>query len=141
MAVETPYITGWSISAAQKYAASEGFDVEIVGSGTIVRDQSPAAGVKVENSRAKIILYTESNATPEMVTVPDLSGKTAVAANETLANRDLNIRIQGTNNYLSGTGAVAISQSHAPGTQVEKGTVITVTFRNKEDMDYTYPVS
>ncbi len=135
LAVETPYYVGWSVSAASKYAAEKGFEVEVVGGGSVVRDQSPATGVMVENSRAKIILYTESNASPEMVTVPDLLGKTAVAANETLANRDLNIRIQGTNNYLSGTGAVAISQSHAPGTQVEKGTVITVTFRNKDEAD------
>lgn len=135
MAVEAPYITGWSVSAATNYAAEAGFEVEVVGEGTIVRNQSPAAGVMVENSRAKIILYTETGATPTMVIVPDLLGKTAVAANETLANRDLNIRIEGTNNYLSGTGAVAISQSHAPGTEVEAGTVITVTFRNKDEAD------
>ena len=140
LAVETPYYVGWSVSAATKYANDQGFEVEVVGGGSVVRDQSPATGIKVEKSRAKIIFYTESNASPEMVTVPDLIGKTAVAANETLANRDLNIRIQGTNNYLSGTGAVAISQSHEPGTQVEKGTVITVTFRNKEDVDYSYPM-
>lgn len=141
LAVETPYYVGWSVSAASKYAADSGFEVEVVGGGSVVHAQSPAAGVEVERSRAKIILYTEANADPEMVIVPDLIGKTAVAANETLANRDLNIRIQGTNNYLSGTGAVAIEQSYAPGTQVAKGTVITVTFRNKEDMDYTYPIS
>lgn len=135
MAVETPYITGWSVSAAKSYAADAGFDVEVVGNGTVVRDQSPAAGVKVENSRAKIILYTESGASPNMVTVPDLLGKTAVAANETLANRDLNIRILGTNNYLSGTGAVAIAQDPPAGTEVEAGTVITVTFRNQDQSD------
>ena len=135
MAVETPYITEWSVSAAKNYAADAGFDVEIVGSGTLVRDQSPSAGVKVEKSRAKIILYTESGATPQMVTVPDLMGKTAVAANESLANRDLNIRIMGTNNYLSGTGAVAIAQDPPAGTQVEAGTVITVTFRNQDPSD------
>jgi hypothetical protein len=47
----------------------------------------------------------------------------------------LNIRIEGTNNYMSGSGAVAIRQSHAPGTQVERGTVITITFRNQEADD------
>lgn len=67
------------------------------------------------------------------MTVPDLTNLTAVAANATLANCRLNIRIQGTNNYLSGTGAVAIAQDIPAGTEVEIGTVITVTFRNKED--------
>ena len=135
MAVETPYITGWSVNAARKYAEEKGIEVEIMGEGTLVRDQSPAAGVKMEKSRAKMILYTEGNQSPALVTVPDLLGKTAVAANETLANRNLNIRIEGTNNYLSGTGAVAIEQSPAAGTQVEEGTVITVTFRNKDESD------
>lgn len=135
MALTVPTYIGWSASLARSYARELGFEVEIVGEGTYVRAQSPAAGVKVESARAKIILYTDSQAEHTMVTVPDLSGKTAVAANETLANRGLNIRIQGTNNYLSGTGAVAIAQDPAPGTQVEAGTVITVTFRNKDEME------
>ena len=63
------------------------------------------------------------------------AGKTAVAANEILANFGLNIRIAGTNNYMSGSGAVAIAQSHAPGSEVERGTVITVTFRNQDADD------
>ena len=69
------------------------------------------------------------------MTVPDVSGKSAVSANEILANHGLNIRIEGTNNYMSGSGAIAVAQSHAPGTQVERGTVITVTFRNQEEED------
>ena len=66
-----------------------------------------------------------------------LAGKTAVAANEMLANRNLNIRIAGTNNYLSGSGAVAIAQNIPAGTQVEPGTVITVTFRNLDEEDWS----
>ena len=135
MALTVPTYIGWSASLARSYAQELGFEVEIVGEGTYVRAQSPAAGVKVESARARIILYTDSKTEHTMVTVPDLSGKTAVAANETLANRGLNIRIQGTNNYLSGTGAVAIAQDPAPGTQVEAGTVITVTFRNKDETE------
>jgi beta-lactam-binding protein with PASTA domain len=89
----------------------------------------------MEGHNAKIILYTDSQPEKTLVTVPDLSGKTAVSANQILANYGLNIRIAGTNNYMSGSGAVAVAQSHAPGTQVEKGTVITVTFRNQDADD------
>ena len=135
MAVKTPYITGWSVNSAKNYAADLGIEVEVVGNGTLVRDQSPSAGEIMESERAKIILYTDAGLTPGTVTVPDVLGKTAVAANEILANRDLNIRIEGTNNYLSGVGAVAISQSPAAGEQVEEGTVITVTFRNRDESD------
>ena len=89
----------------------------------------------MESQNAKIILYTDEEPEKPMVTVPDLLGKTAVSANEMLATRGLNIRIEGTNNYMSGSGAVAISQSHGAGAQVERGTVITVTFRNQDADD------
>ncbi|MBQ4112494.1 MAG: PASTA domain-containing protein, partial [Clostridia bacterium] len=112
-----------------------GFEVEIVGNGSIVRSQSPAPHTNLESHNAKIVLYTESDMEKTTVTVPDLSGKTAVSANEILANYGLNIRIAGTNNYMSGSGAVAVAQSHAPGSEVERGTVITVTFRNQDADD------
>ena len=137
MALTVPNVVTWSSGMARSYAADMGFEVEIIGNGSVVRAQSPAGGAKVESSHAKLILYTDSYADRVLVTVPDLSGMTAVAANETLASRGLNIRIEGTNNYLSGTGAVAISQSPAAGTEVEQGTVVTVTFRNKDDNDLT----
>ena len=133
MACTVPDVEYWSVSAAQSYAIESGFTVEVVGDGSVVYGQSPAAGVKVESARARLILYTERNAEHPTVTVPDLTGKTAAAANETLAGRRLNIRIQGTNNYLSGTGAVAIAQDPPAGTEAEIGTVVTVTFRSKED--------
>ncbi len=132
MALETPSLVGWYATVAQSTAENLDFRVEIVGEGSVVRAQSPAPGTTVESANAKIILYTDRDPEKTPVTVPDLLGKTAVTANELLANHNLNIRIEGTNNYLSGSGAVAIAQSHAPGTQVEPGTVITVTFRNSE---------
>ncbi len=137
LAIETPTVLYWSTSVAEEFAKTVGFDVEIVGDGNLVVGQSPAAGVKVEPGSAKIILYTsrEELNNKEMVKVPDLTGMTAVAANGTLANCGLNIRIVGTNNYMSGTGAVVVSQSIAPGEMVEKGTVIEVTFRYLDAVD------
>jgi len=135
LAVKTPSLVGYYDTIAEAEAELRGFEVEIVGSGSMVRAQSPAPGTVVESQNAKIILYTDREPERAYVTVPDLSGRTAVSANEILANNGLNIRIAGTNNYMSGSGAVAISQSHAAGTQVERGTVITVTFRNQDADD------
>lgn len=135
LAVTAPSLVGWYATVAESQAESAGFEVEIVGSGSVVRAQSPAPGTQLESHNAKIILYTESDAEKTTVTVPNLAGKTAVAANEILANFGLNIRIAGTNNYMSGSGAVAVAQSHAPGSEVERGTVITVTFRNQDADD------
>ena len=50
-----------------------------------------------------------------------------------------NIKIEGTKNYLTGTGAVVFEQSLPPGTKVAKGEVITLTFRHMdadEEPDY-----
>lgn len=135
LALTTPSLVGWYDTVAEDEAELKGFQVEIVGSGHVVRAQSPAPGTKVESQNAKIILYTESDMEKTTVTVPDVSGKTAVSANEILANHGLNIRIEGTNNYMSGSGAIAVAQSHAPGSEVERGTVITVTFRNQDADD------
>ena len=135
LSVTAPPLVSYYASIAKTEAESKGFEVEIVGEGSIVRAQSPAAGTKMESQNAKIILYTDRDPEKTTVQVPDLAGKSAVSANQILANFGLNIRIAGTNNYMSGSGAVAVSQSHAPGEVVEKGTVITVTFRNQDADD------
>ena len=135
LALETPDLLELYDTIAEAEAELKGFTVEIVGEGRVVRAQSPAPGTMVESQNAKIILYTDADAEKKTVKVPDLLGKSAVSANEILANHGLNIRIEGTNKYMSGSGAVAVSQSHAPGAEVERGTVITVTFRNQDADD------
>ena len=71
--------------------------------------------------------------------VPDLTGLPAVAVNARLAGLGLNIKIEGTPAYLSGTSAVAYSQSVPKGTKVPIGTVITVNFRSMDgDEDPNY---
>ncbi len=135
MALTAPNLTDLYVTIAEDSARAKGFDVEIVGEGSMVRAQSPAAGTAMESANAKIILYTEKGMEKTTVTVPNVLDKSAVTANELLANRKLNIRIEGTNNYLSGSGAVAISQFPEAGTEVEIGTVVTVVFRNKDTED------
>ena len=146
MAIEAPGVEWWSVDAARGYAESVGFTLEVIGSGDLIYAQSPAPGTAVEKDGAKLIVYTERSMEKKTVKVPDLSGKTAVAASQLLANSKLNIKISGTYNYMSGTAATAYAQSIEPGTQVEIGTTITVYFRDESDavMDDEYqdiPVS
>ena len=89
----------------------------------------------VEKAYAKIIAYTDKSIETETVKVPNVTGMSAVAANQALINAGLNVRILGTKNYLSGTGATVIQQSVPQGTEVPRGTVIEVTFRYLEDSD------
>lgn len=137
LSLTTPSLEFWSVDVANTFAQTQGFEVEIVGDGKYVLSQTPSSGTKVEPDSAKIIFYTTNEAASQKKTVkiPDLKGMTAVAANGTLASYGLNIKISGTKNYMSGTGAVVVEQSPAAGTTVEKGSVVNVTFRYLDDED------
>lgn len=138
MTVTVPQVLNWSANAAKKSCESRGLDVEIIGEPDgIVLQMYPAGGTVVEKESGKVILYTTKNEDYlEKVVVPDVLNMSAVAANQTLVNKGLNIRILGTKNYLSGTGAVVVEQSIAAGTEVPRGTVVEVTFRYLGDDDY-----
>lgn len=137
MTVTVPSIVGWSGNAAKKACESRGLTVEIVGETSgVVNKQYPEGGTVVEKSGGKVVIYTSREATVQTVKMPDVTGMSAVAANGTLINSGLNIRIRGTKNYLSGTGAVVVKQSVEAGTEVPRGSVIEVTFRYLGDEDY-----
>ncbi len=115
-----------------------GVNVEIVGDPEgIVYKQYPEAGTVVEKTSAKIVLYTGKSPEVQNGVVPNVVGSSAVAANAAIVNAGFNIRILGTKNYLSGKGAVVVSQSVAAGTELPKGSVIEVTFRYLDDVDFT----
>ena len=127
---------GSTVSRAVQRLTDIGVDYEIIGTGDTVKAQRPSAGTKVERSSAKIYLYTDTSSPDATVTVPDLTGKIAASANATLINLGLNVKIEGTPQYLFGTDVEVYSQSIEPGTKVSKGTVITLYFRAPEDPDY-----
>ena len=102
----------------------------------IIRRQYPEEGTVVEKNSARILAYTDKETETATVKVPDVTGMSAVAANQVLINAGLNIRILGTKNYLSGTEATVISQSVAAGEIVPIGTVVEVTFRHLDDKDF-----
>ena len=133
-ALDVPMLVAARVSTAQNLAETMGFEVEIIGDGEYVKHQSPEWGIQVEPGSAKIILYTTDEAVDEIksVKVPNLVGMTAVAANGTLANIGLNIKITG---YATGKEAFVVEQSPAAGEVVEVGTVINVTFRYVNDTE------
>jgi stage V sporulation protein D (sporulation-specific penicillin-binding protein) len=110
---------------------NEGYDYEVIvkGNGDYVKDQVPSSGARIDRTNKIITLYTGDAKEENTITVPNLVGKGAFAANQMLVNAKLNIRIEGTDNYMSGAGAIVIEQSIPAGTKVSAGTVITVTFR------------
>jgi stage V sporulation protein D (sporulation-specific penicillin-binding protein) len=133
MALKVGNYKNWSVSAAKKAIEKAGYECEIIGgSEGVVKNQVPAAGSYVEKSSAKIVLYVGSATPEESVTVPDLVGRTAAAANQALVNLGLNVKIEGTTHYLSSASTVVYSQSIAAGTKVAPGTVVTLNFRSVE---------
>ena len=127
--VKVPYLTGMNIDDA--ILAAEGYEYEVIvkGDGDTVTNQVPRPNATIDRTNKVITLYTGNAPEEQSVTVPNLIGKGAFAANQIIVNANLNICIEGTDNYLSGSGAVVVEQSIAPGTKVSPGTVITVTFR------------
>ncbi len=138
MTVATPDCRFMSGSFAAKVCASAGIaNVKYVGDPSgVVYKQYPEPGSVMEKNSSTILLYTDKALAEETVAVPNVTGMTAAAANAALINAGLNIRITGTKNYLTGTGATAISQSIAAGTVVPKGTVVEINFRHLDDKDF-----
>ena len=140
--IRTPNYKGMTVSGATERAESAGITVVVVGSGDKVTSQSPASGTTIDKTYGVVVLYTGgASAESNLVTVPDLTGKTSVAANQWLVNLGLNVKIEGVNNpYVSASNVpVVVKQSIEPGTQVKAGTVVTVEFRymdKDEESDY-----
>ena len=130
-AIETPWLIALDVERAQELAKQYGVNIEIIGDGDTVLGQSPQPLTPMEKGSAKVVLYTTEDAknNKKTVIVPDLMGMTSVAANGTLTGHGLNIKISGTKNYMSGTGAVVYEQSIPAGTEVEIGTVVELKFR------------
>ncbi|MBQ9080506.1 MAG: PASTA domain-containing protein [Clostridia bacterium] len=135
MAVDVPNFCYWSTALAKTYAENLDINVEIRGDGNYILKQSPVAGTSMEQSDGKIILYTTNEEVEKTYTVPNVVGRTAAAANSMIINSGFNIKIEGTRNYLSGAGAVVVSQTPAAGEVAAEGSVVTVTFRYVNEAD------
>ena len=132
LSVKVGNYRSWSVSKAKDAIEKAGLKCEVIGSGSTVAAQKPAGGAYIEKADGKIYLYTDSSLLENkenLVTVPDFTGDSAVTANARIMALGLNIKIEGTKNHLTGTGAVVYSQSIAAGTKVARGEVITLVFR------------
>lgn len=125
-------LLGRTPSEAQVELNGVGFNYKIVGSGTTVTYQYPAAGTYIPR-QSTVILYTDEGAAGTMVTVPNVAGKTVAMAREMLRAAGLNLDAGSA--LDSDTLLTADSQSIAEGEQVEMGTVIAVSFSNASATD------
>lgn len=130
--VTVPSVSGKNKNEAKKEIESIGLKAVIKGDGDLITEQVPKAYSKL-SVNSKVVLYTEGAASEKTVTVPNVVGCLASAANKGLTDAGLNVRIKG----LASVAGVAIcsEQSPAAGTVVEPGTVVTVQFTYSELRD------
>ena len=127
LSITVPSVVSESVTIAKGKISNSNLTYKVIGTGETVLEQIPAAGETI-SAGGTVILYTqESEETETTTTVPNFTGLGVSAANATAANNGLNIKFSG--NTASG-GVVAYKQSIESGSQVKKGSVITVYFRD-----------
>jgi stage V sporulation protein D (sporulation-specific penicillin-binding protein) len=123
-----PSVIGYTEDAAAEALTSANLTYRTVGSGDTVTAQVPASGSVLANS-SEVVLYMGENASTDTVVMPDLTGMGKSAARQTLEDLGLYYKASGLTNN---TSAAADGQSVTAGTEVVKGTVITVHFSKQE---------
>lgn len=125
--VTVPNAVGQSAHMGMAAMTQKQLSAVIVGGGDTVIAQVPASGSVIQKG-STVILYTDQESQEQKAIVPDVRGKTGQVVNTILTNAGLNLDADGIGR-ISDT-AVAIEQSIEPGTEVPRGTLITVTFSN-----------
>ncbi len=127
LSVSVPNVVGESLTVAKGKINNKNLNYKVVGSGDTVIKQMPTSNDTI-NSGGTVILYTEeSSGEQNKTTIPDFTGLGISAANSKAAEYGINIHFSGN---TSSAGVIAYKQSIAAETSVEKGTVITVYFRD-----------
>ncbi len=127
-----PDVTGMTESEAAAALSDRYLNYRVVGSGTTVTEQVPSANAKIPG-RSTVVLYMGEEAPSDLITVPDLTGMTVSQANAAIANSgQLYLKAKGS---TASTSSVATDQEPAAGSQVERGTVITVEFTDMSAQD------
>ena len=125
--VTVPNAVGQSAHMGMAAMTQKQLSAVIVGGGDTVIAQVPASGSVIQKG-STVILYTDQESQEQKAIVPDVRGKTGQVVNTILTNAGLNLDADGIGR-ISDT-AVAIEQSIEPGTEVPRGTLITVKFSN-----------
>jgi stage V sporulation protein D (sporulation-specific penicillin-binding protein) len=120
-----PKVGGYAVVDAQRIITNKNLKVSVQGKGSTVLQQVPAAGTEIAKN-GTVVLYTDDASLQKTVTVPDLIGRSLAQVNSRVAGLDLNVIAKG---ITTGQGqALAAAQSIPAGTEVLRGTVITVEF-------------
>lgn len=127
---QTPNVVGKSLDEAKKTLEENNLNFVVVGDDSTITRQCPSGADTIPNG-GTVYLYTDDSE-KQTVNIPNFSGLTVNEAKDLASSSNLNIQIAG-NSMSSGT-VVAYRQSEETQAKVEKGTVVTVTFKNTQSV-------
>ena len=127
---QTPNVVGKSLDEAKKTLEENNLNIVVVGDDSTITRQCPSGADTIPNG-GTVYLYTDDSE-KQTVNVPNFNGLTVNEAKDLASSSNLNIQIAG-NSMSSGT-VVAYRQSEETQAKVEKGTVVTVTFKNTQSV-------
>jgi stage V sporulation protein D (sporulation-specific penicillin-binding protein) len=127
---KAPDVVGKTVEAAKAAISKEGLSAKVYGDGKNVISQVPAPGKSIPK-QGTVVLFTDGTA--RTVEVPSLVNLSLSAVNQKAAEAGINISIAGAG--LMSSNVVSSLQDITPGTKVSPGTVVTVTFSEKNQVE------
>lgn len=126
LSISVPNVIGEDVAVAKGKVTSAKLNYKIIGDGQKVINQMPSSTDSL-HSGGIVILYTEEiEEGANKATVPNFEGLSLSAVNETAVNAGINVQFAGN----TASGVVAYKQSIAANETVDRGTVVTVYFRD-----------
>ena len=120
-----PDVIGMDETEAGELLAEKTITYRVVGTGSVVTDQLPVAGSQVPGN-SQIILYMGAEKQATRVEVPDFIGCSVADVNYLASNAGLYVQAKGTDR--TDVYVLVAYQDIDPGTEVDRGTTITVEF-------------
>ncbi len=130
--IATPGVVGQKIYEATTTMIGAGLKAQTIGDGEVVIKQIPAVGEPIPKG-STVMIYTDEDSLDDTVQVPNILGLSGQAASKALSNRGLNIKVTGLS--IDNQNIKAAKQTPEYGTQVPKGTVVTVEFVSTESLE------
>ena len=123
--VSMPDLTGMTEAEAAAVLAKENLTYRVVGEGATIMDQLPAPNAPVPGT-SEVVLYFNKEAPDDLVTVPDFLTYNLYNANYLANMNGLYMLVTGANK--NDPMVTATYQDIPAGTQVPRGTMVTVEF-------------
>ena len=126
-----PMLLELSLEEAKQRLSDCGLDYRCIGWGDTVTGQLPAAGTAIATGSQVILYFGDAQVSPNMETVPELSGLRYDQARDTLSRLGLFVSTRSPVNAAS--GQVVSSQSVPAGTAANHGCIVEVTLIDENE--------